>query len=427
MAVSQVGSTTTSYYVTNGANGASASSKTVTSSSTTVSSTTTRSGSASTTSSATAVSSTTAISRTTKGSGSASTTSSTTAISSTTSYASATAKTTCSTTVTYSGSSSTAKVSSTTAATVEATSTNKVGSSASTTASTTISASKISSSTSVTILDKENSTNFLKGLVDYFKGMLDYYSDFKDGVLDVQKDILSAIADFIAEAEEWANDRNSIDESDEFANMNFAEILVYRVNNAVNPLCVEAFMKCIDKIGIGDIDYDDTAKYEGSLNLIFFSLEKDIYNDEGAVTSFLHEIGHGIDDVLDWNDDVSNDFEYDFVDVLRQDYNNFVSEVQDKYDLTTKEAYEWIEKWLWEDQNMKGGVSDLITGLSNGNIAGPWLHTPDYYTDAHIENEAFANFFEVGMSYKPIKLKYMKEVFPNAYKKFEEMLRDRLY
>ena len=139
MAVSQVGSTTTSYYVTNGANGASASSKTVTSSSTTVSSTTTRSGSASTTSSATSVSSTTAVSRTTKASGSASTTSSTTAISSTTSYASATAKTTCSTTVTYSGSSSTAKVSSTTVATVEATSTNKVGSSASTTASATAS------------------------------------------------------------------------------------------------------------------------------------------------------------------------------------------------------------------------------------------------------------------------------------------------
>lgn len=139
MAVSQVGSTTTSYYVTNGANGASASSKTVTSSSTTVSSTTTRSGSASTTSSATAVSSTTAISRTSKGSGSASTTSSTTAISSTTSYASATAKTTCSTTVTYSGSSSTAKVSSTTVATVEPTVINKVGASASTTASTTAS------------------------------------------------------------------------------------------------------------------------------------------------------------------------------------------------------------------------------------------------------------------------------------------------
>lgn len=136
MAVSQVGSTTTSYYVTNGTNGASTSSKTATSSSTTVSSSTTRSGSASTTSSATAVSSTTAVSRTTKASGSASTTSSTTAISSTTSYASATAKTTCSTTVTYSGSSSTAKVSSTTVATVEATSTNKVGASASTTAST---------------------------------------------------------------------------------------------------------------------------------------------------------------------------------------------------------------------------------------------------------------------------------------------------
>ena len=134
MAVSQVGSTTTSYYVTNGTNGASTSSKTATSSSTTVSSATTRSGSASTTSSATTVSSTTAVSSTTRGSGSASKTSSTTVISSTTSYASATAKTTCSTTVTYSGSSSTAKVSSTTIATVEPTVNNKGGASASTTA-----------------------------------------------------------------------------------------------------------------------------------------------------------------------------------------------------------------------------------------------------------------------------------------------------
>ena len=424
MAVSQVGSTTTSYYVTNGTNGASTSSKTVTSSSTTVSSATTRSGSASTTSSAKAVSSTT------MRSGSSSATSSATVVSSTTSYASATAKTTCSTTVTYSGSSSTAKVSSTTVVKVEAASTNKTGASASTTssttASTTISASMTSSSTSVTISDEENTTKFVKGLVDYLKGMLDYYSDFKDGVLDLSKDILSAVADFIAEAEEWVNERNSIDESDAFANMDYDDILTYRVNNAVNPLCVEAFRKCIDEISIGDMYYDDTAYYNHSFNLIFLSKEKDIVNDRGAATTLLHEIGHCIDDVLDFNDDVSNDSDYDFIDVLRNDYNNFVSDVQEKYGLTKEEAYVWIDDWLDEDSDMKHGVSDLITGLSNWKIVGSWKHDEDYYTNSKIENEAFAHFFEAGMSYKPIKLQYIKEVFPNAYKKFEEMLRERL-
>ncbi|MBQ9699158.1 MAG: peptidoglycan-binding protein [Lachnospiraceae bacterium] len=93
MAVSQVGSTTTSYYMTTGA-----------------SSSTTASTTASTTSN---VSTSSAIST----SSSVSATSNVGTVSSTTAYSSATAQTTCSTTITYSGSSSTAKVSSTTAST----------------------------------------------------------------------------------------------------------------------------------------------------------------------------------------------------------------------------------------------------------------------------------------------------------------------
>lgn len=132
-----------------------------------------------------------------------------------------------------------------------------------------------------------------------------------------------------------------------------------------------------------------------------------------------------IDDVLDLNDEVSKDAEYDFMHVLRSDYDNFVLEVREKNDLTGEEAYDWIEKWVKEDSNMKNGISDLFKGLSNGEIEGDWAH--DDYSKAMIENEAFAHFFEAGMSYKTTKLDYIQEVFPNAYKKFEEMLRERMY
>ena len=50
----------------------------------------------------------------------------------------------------------------------------------------------------------------------------------------------------------------------------------------------------------------------------------------------------------------------------------------------------------------------------------------DYYNDTSMENEAFAHFFEAGMSYKPKKLTYIITVFPNAYRRFEEMLKDEL-
>lgn len=39
-----------------------------------------------------------------------------------------------------------------------------------------------------------------------------------------------------------------------------------------------------------------------------------------------------------------------------------------------------------------------------------------------LEREAFASFFEAGMSYKSQKYMYIQEIFPNAYNLFEKML-----
>ena len=75
---------------------------------------------------------------------------------------------------------------------------------------------------------------------------------------------------------------------------------------------------------------------------------------------------------------------------------------------------------------MKNGISDILTGLSGGKVTGDWYHKMSYYSEMNIENEAFAHFFEAGMSYKPQKLLYILEVFPNAYDRFNEMIKDEI-
>ncbi|MBQ2744157.1 MAG: hypothetical protein IJF37_00870 [Lachnospiraceae bacterium] len=146
----------------------------------------------------------------------------------------------------------------------------------------------------------------------------------------------------------------------------------------------------------------------------------------GYANTYFHEVGHCMDDVSDLNDYTSNDMDYDFIETLREDYENYVSKVQEEQGLTTEQAKEWIGAWLEEEADMKNGISDLLKGLSNSEVKGKWSHADEYYNDTSIEREAFAHFFEAGMSYKPQKMIYILEVFPKSYKMFNEMLEDEL-
>ena len=73
--------------------------------------------------------------------------------------------------------------------------------------------------------------------------MLEYHLSMKNGILEVSKDFLSTISDFVIEAEEWANEKNSLNELEIFADMDYDEIMTYRIQNAVNPLCVDVLDK----------------------------------------------------------------------------------------------------------------------------------------------------------------------------------------
>ena len=123
---------------------------------------------------------------------------------------------------------------------------------------------------------------------------------------------------------------------------------------------------------------------------------------------------------------ISGKSKYDFYEVLKSDYEAFLSKVQEENGLTREGVYLWIENWLKDDEDMKNGISDVLGLLSEGKIEGKYGHGPDYYKKNKIEKETFAHFFEAGMSYKPLKQIYIQEIFPNAHKVFEQMVTEEL-
>ncbi len=89
-----------------------------------------------------------------------------------------------------------------------------------------------------------------------------------------------------------------------------------------------------------------------------------------------------------------------------------------------KEAYRYARK------NIKGEmyseVSDLLGGLT-GNIAGKG-HDEAYWKrdGTKVEKEAFAHFFAASLNGDSNRKEIMKEYFPAAFQRYEEMVRDEL-
>lgn len=210
--------------------------------------------------------------------------------------------------------------------------------------------------------------------------------------------------------------------------MSYEEYIDYRIENAVDENTRKLYEKYKDKLKIKDDDYDDGAYYNSIFNHIKLSEEADNQNPRGRGTTHFHEFGHMVDDKSDWNDETSNDWSYDFGDTLQEDYENYIDQVMIDNNFTDREdAYQYVEDWLSDgDADMKHSVSDLITGLSDGDIEGPWRHDANYYSESKIENEAFAHFFEAGMCTDSTKLDYIKMIFPNAYEEYQQMLEDEL-
>ena len=209
--------------------------------------------------------------------------------------------------------------------------------------------------------------------------------------------------------------------------MTYEEILEYRAENAVDDNTRRMYERYLNKIKVNDDDYQGNAHYNSRKNHINYSDEDDATNERGPGNTYFHEVGHLIDDRSDWNGNTSTDGSYDFYACLQADVNNWLQRCMDENGYTDiNDAYDDLSAWLWDDPNMKNGISDLVIGITSGNAGGRWSHKSDYYNSQSIPREAFAHFFEAGMCADPTKLDYIREIFPTAYEEFQQMLQDEL-
>lgn len=148
---------------------------------------------------------------------------------------------------------------------------------------------------------------------------------------------------------------------------------------------------------------------------IYYNAEYDMINSRGAGTTFFHEIGHMIDHAsCNYNDFTSNNVH--FRNALLADTQNLVAQYRSVPNENRERFCEWIST------NQAHSVSDLLDGITQGEISGNWIHQRSYWNNTNnIQTEAFAHFFEASIGGNQA-LEYITTCFPTAYMVFCEML-----
>ena len=144
----------------------------------------------------------------------------------------------------------------------------------------------------------------------------------------------------------------------------------------------------------------------------------DLKNPRGAGVTWFHEHGHLIDDMAGkLSDDVV------FKKMLRQDAFKYRVTYGHKNGLKT---FDKVDKAISKElQNMRShsAVSDLLEGITEGNIHGCAGHSEEYWKDPkNITAEAFAHMFEA--QFDEVRYAEMKKYFPDSLEYFEKKLKE---
>ena len=148
------------------------------------------------------------------------------------------------------------------------------------------------------------------------------------------------------------------------------------------------------------------------------NLERQRRDKRGAYTALFHEVGHGLDAAYG---DIS--VLHPFKAALQKDFDDVVNSYCKYYNIGKDEAFVEISESLKEDKFHS--ISDLCGGLSDNKCVGRYRHKKDYWKNnlGALEKEAFAHFYEATIRNDADKLDAIKQMFPSAYRVFEDMLR----
>ncbi len=174
-----------------------------------------------------------------------------------------------------------------------------------------------------------------------------------------------------------------------------------------------------DRIHIINTNPSITAYSPGKRG-IRINMEHAFHDRAGKFNSLYHEIGHNLDDLMGRP---SSDRRFRMA--LEDDSTRlFTSLIACGKCANMEEAYGYTM------EKLKGikyhDVSDLLGGLT-GNKAGKG-HDDVYWKqdETKVGKEAFAHFFAASLNENSERQEIMKEYFPSAFQRYEEMIRDGL-
>lgn len=197
-----------------------------------------------------------------------------------------------------------------------------------------------------------------------------------------------------------------------------------RLNNEGTNLIVKGlYEEYKNGIRIVDHDFMGTPFYNSLSNGIKLNAMADLHNPTGTMSTYYHEVGHMIDDYAGnghaW---LSSDPE--FKQCLQQDVDAYINKTMITQHCDMTEAYDIISEEICGNWN--ANISDIFGSLTGCRCQGDWGHHFTYWEadPTRVEKEAFANMFEASIG-DAKKIETMKSFFPNAYARFEYIIRSR--
>ena len=168
-----------------------------------------------------------------------------------------------------------------------------------------------------------------------------------------------------------------------------------------------------------------------TMNLLRVDARSKAVGYKSNVVTYFHEAGHLIDDtmhkkttgkrLIDELPDLRSKLETDALNYVNRllSENDPTYRKVDSFDKLTPLQRRLIIRDLWNNPDMKNGVSDIFEALSGTNIKGKYGHANNAYwmNDKALEKEAFAHMTEV-MMIKGEKLEIFKHYFPESYQYF---------
>lgn len=179
-----------------------------------------------------------------------------------------------------------------------------------------------------------------------------------------------------------------------------------------------AFIRYVPKDSVMESNHEGVPGYNTVTKRISMNYKVDSKNVRGPGVTWFHEHGHLIDDAAG---NISNDKE--FLNLLLEDARQYRVSYGKKHGLKTWDKVDSAISRELIDMRHHSAVSDLMQGVTQGNISGIAGHPDGYWSKReNITAEAFAHMFEA--QFDSARYDEMKKYFPESLSYFEKRLKE---